>query len=109
MRRLLLLICVCWIAGATPAAAASGSGLYEPYPAGVGASGAQEYYASLGRTVSPAQLDRGAFIGGLRASSSSGPSGRAGVAAPGAGVWELAAVGACALLAAALALRARWG
>ena len=109
MRRLLSLICLCWVAGAAPALAASGNGLYEPYPAGVGDGGAQAYYATLGRSVSAAQLDRGTFGGGLPASSASGPSERAGVAATGAGIWELAVVGGAALVAAALALRARWG
>lgn len=110
MRRLLSLICLCWIAGAAPALAASGNGLYEPYPAGVGDAGAQVYYATLGRTVSAAQLDQGAFTGAMRASpSANGPSSRAGVASPGPGVWELAVVGAITLaVAVACALRARW-
>ena len=86
-------------------AAASGNGLYEPYPAAIGAGGAESYYAQLGDPLTAVQLDKGVFRHGLLASAPAGPSARAGVTTVGLGIWELLVGVAVALLAAGLASR----
>ena len=94
---------------ATPAAAGSGNGLYKPYPAGIAPSGAEAYYARLGRRLTAAQLADGVLSPGLAGSPSSGPSERAGAMAVGLGVWELAAAIAVAVVGVAVAARRRVG
>ncbi len=92
---------------AAPALAASGNGLYKPYPAATDPTAAQAYYAELGVALTNRQLRVGRFIGGLHAAAARGPSHRAGATAVGMGYGALIAVGAIALLAAgAVALRA---
>jgi hypothetical protein len=94
---------------ATPAAAGSGNGLYKPFPAGITTTGAESYYARLGRPLTAAQLARGVLSPGLAGSPSSGPSERAGAMAVGLGVWELAAAVAVAVVGVAVAARRRAG
>jgi hypothetical protein len=105
MRRSIIVSGVLLAIFAAPAAASSGNGLYEPYPAVIGASSAESYYAELGHPLTAAQLGAGVFRRGLAPSAPGGPSARAGVTTPGLGVWELLVGVAVALLAAALASR----
>ncbi len=95
---------------APPALAASGNGLYEPYPAASQPGGpAASYYAQLGVAITPGRAKRGNFSG-LRPSTARGPSERAGATRVGAGWGALIAVGLLALLAggaAALVARRR--
>jgi hypothetical protein len=95
-----LLVALC----APPALAASGNGLYEPYPSAVSHLAADSYYAKLGLRVSETALVRGRFAGGWAASAAGGPSERAGVGAGGLGGWELAAGVGLALFAAGVAV-----
>jgi hypothetical protein len=90
---------------AATAAASSGNGLYEPYPAVIGVSSAESYYAQLRHPLTTAQLDAGVFRRGLAPSAPAGPSARAGVISVGLGVWELLVAVLVALLAAGLASR----
>jgi hypothetical protein len=104
MRRAIILSGVLLAIFAASAAASSGNGLYKPYPAAIGSGGAESYYAHFHRQLTAAQLNAGVFRRGLVASAPGGPSARAGViAVGGAGVWELVAALAVALIAAGLA------
>ena len=107
MRRALILTSLALAIGVPPAVAASGNGLYKPYPAVVGPGSAEAYYAQLGLALTPAALREGRFNAGLRASAASGPSESAGATSVASGVWELAAIGVLALLAAGVALLRR--
>ena len=85
---------------AAPALAASGNGLYKPYPAVNGGSWASNYYAQLGISQSDTQLTQGTFSSRTLASASTpGPSRRAGVDLGGLGLKTLVVVGLLALLA----------
>jgi hypothetical protein len=105
MRRSIIVSGVLFAIFAASAAASPGNGLYEPYPAVIGVSSAESYYAQLGHPLTEAQLNVGVFRHGLAASGSGGPSARAGLIAVGLGVWELLVGVAVALLAAGLASR----
>jgi hypothetical protein len=106
MRRSIIVSGVLLAIFAAPAAASSGNGLYEPYPAVIGVSSAKSYYAQLDDPLTAAQLGAGVFRRGLAPSAPGGPSARAGVrAVGGAGVWELLVGVAVGLLAAGLASR----
>ena len=99
--RLIVITCLALTMSAPTAAAASGNGLYKPYPAVNGLGTAQAYYAQLGLTPTASQLSRGDFSGGLAASSVSGPSHRAGAAGASLGLTALLAVAVLGLVAAA--------
>jgi hypothetical protein len=105
MRRSIIVSGVLLAIFAAPAAASSGNGLYEPYPAVISVSSAESYYAQIGNSLTADQLDVGVFGRGLAASAPRGPSARAGVTAVGLGAWELLVAIAVALLAAGLVSR----
>jgi hypothetical protein len=92
---------------APAAAAASGNGLYKPYPAAVGSGGARSYYARLGHRPTQAQLAVGVFRHGFAAAAAGGPSERAGATPVGLGLWEVLVGAAAALAAGALAAARR--
>jgi hypothetical protein len=105
MLRAALLIAILLAFSASPALAASGNGLYEPFPSTVKQGVAQAYFAKLGVRLSARALETGRLSGALAQRGANGPSRRAGAGAGGLGAWELLVVAAVALSAAAVAAR----
>jgi len=100
MARLVILICVLFALAASPAWAASGNGLYKPFPAGSAPGAAQAYYAQLGLALTNRELSNGSYTRALPATSALGPSHRAGETPVSLGYWEFLVVGLVALVAA---------
>lgn len=100
MARFLLLLSVLFALAASPALAASGNGLYKPFPAGSVPGAAQAYYAQLGLALTARQLRNGSYTRVLPATSALGPSHRAGETPVSLGYLEFGVVAALALLAA---------
>jgi len=101
--RTVVLIGVLVAITAPTARAASGNGLYAPYPGVVGSGPAQAYYAQLGLALTAAQLRDGRFTGSLAPAPANRPSERAGARGGGASIPAAGAVLALAVLAAAVA------
>lgn len=101
MARLVILIGVVFALAAPPALAASGNGLYKPFPAATAAgTAAQAYYAQLGLALTNRQLTNGTYTAALPATAARGPSHRAGATTVSLGYWEFVVVGLLAVLAA---------
>jgi hypothetical protein len=104
MVRVILLVFVLLALAVSPALAASGNGLYKPFPASsTPGTAAQAYYAQLGLSLSNRQLTEGTHTPALPAAPALGPSHRAGATPAGLGYAPFVIVGLLALLAGGLA------
>jgi len=111
VRRIVLLTGALLALTAAPVLARSGTGpgngLYDPFPTSVANSEAQSFYAQLGVAATIAELRRGVFRNGFKATADTAASQRGGIDAGGAGVVPLIGIAALALVLAALAARRR--